>query len=224
VQDGAGKIAGGLVLLVALWIGVYWWWPSEPKITFAAPEAPAQLPEGREPSKAQPNPPLKAQPKVQPKTASPPRQQPAPEPVAPRVAPRPEEPSPIAVVPPEFTDHTIQKNETFATISKKYFNTTAYADAISHANPFMDPTKLTPGRVVRVPKDPKNVQGMPAAPQAIASTNEYVVEPGDSLSKIAQELYGDSSLAGHIFQANRDQLKSEHALKIGQRLRIPPKP
>ena len=29
------QIAGGLVLLIAVWVGIYWLWPSEPKISFA---------------------------------------------------------------------------------------------------------------------------------------------------------------------------------------------
>jgi len=41
----------------------------------------------------------------------------------------------------------------------------------------------------------------------------YVVKPGDTLSKLAEEFYGDKMLYPKIFEANK--------IKPGQRLRIP---
>jgi nucleoid-associated protein YgaU len=49
----------------------------------------------------------------------------------------------------------------------------------------------------------------------------YVVQRGDSLSKIAKEFYGDMSLYPKIFEANRDILDDPNKIKPGQRLRIP---
>jgi len=49
----------------------------------------------------------------------------------------------------------------------------------------------------------------------------YVVQKGDSLSKIAAEYYGDMSLYPKIFDANRDILDDPDKIKPGQRLRIP---
>jgi len=49
----------------------------------------------------------------------------------------------------------------------------------------------------------------------------YVVQKGDSLSKIAREYYGDMSLYPKIFEANRDILDDPDKIKPGQRLRIP---
>jgi nucleoid-associated protein YgaU len=49
----------------------------------------------------------------------------------------------------------------------------------------------------------------------------YVVQRGDSLSKIAKEYYGDMSLYPKIFEANRDILDDPNKIKPGQRLRIP---
>ena len=53
------------------------------------------------------------------------------------------------------------------------------------------------------------------------STNVYVVKSGDTLSKISKKVYGSSKYHTKIFEANRDQLKSESRLKLGQKLRIP---
>ena len=53
------------------------------------------------------------------------------------------------------------------------------------------------------------------------STQFHEVKKGDTLSKIAQQYYGDSSLYMTIFEANRDILKDPNLIKIGQKLRIP---
>lgn len=52
-------------------------------------------------------------------------------------------------------------------------------------------------------------------------TQTYVVQPGDSLSKIAQKYYGDPALYTKIFEANRDLLKDPNKISPGQKLRIP---
>lgn len=49
----------------------------------------------------------------------------------------------------------------------------------------------------------------------------YTVKKGDTLSKIAEEFYGDKMLYPQIFEANRDQLKDPNKIKVGQKLRIP---
>lgn len=52
---------------------------------------------------------------------------------------------------------------------------------------------------------------------------KYTVQPGDSLSKIAKEEYGDMKLYMRIFEANKDQLSDPNVIKVGQVLIIPPK-
>jgi nucleoid-associated protein YgaU len=62
-------------------------------------------------------------------------------------------------------------------------------------------------------------------PQAAAEDNPYaqyhVVQKGESLSKIAEQYYGDMMLYPQIFEANRDVLSDPNKIKPGQRLRIP---
>jgi nucleoid-associated protein YgaU len=52
-------------------------------------------------------------------------------------------------------------------------------------------------------------------------TQTYVVQSGDTLSKIAQKYYGDPSLYTQIFEANRDILKDPNKIFPGQKLKIP---
>jgi nucleoid-associated protein YgaU len=49
----------------------------------------------------------------------------------------------------------------------------------------------------------------------------HEVKRGDTLSKIAEQYYGDSSLYMKIFEANRDLLNDPNLIKVGQKLRIP---
>ncbi len=49
----------------------------------------------------------------------------------------------------------------------------------------------------------------------------YEVQPGDSLSKIAKQVYGDANKYNVIFQANTDQLTDANKIRPGQKLKIP---
>lgn len=54
-----------------------------------------------------------------------------------------------------------------------------------------------------------------------AGFQQYTVQPGDTLSAIAQQFYGDSSLFPRIFEANSNQLTDPNLIFPGQVLRIP---
>ncbi len=49
----------------------------------------------------------------------------------------------------------------------------------------------------------------------------YTVKSGDSLSKIAKELWGDARRWPELFEANKDQLKDPNLIRVGQVLHIP---
>jgi nucleoid-associated protein YgaU len=59
------------------------------------------------------------------------------------------------------------------------------------------------------------------SPDAWDATQWYEVKPGDTLSKIAQQFYGDPSMYPQIFDANTDRLKTPDLIIVGQKLRIP---
>ena len=54
-----------------------------------------------------------------------------------------------------------------------------------------------------------------------AAQRTYTVKPGDSLSKIAKEFYGNASEYTKIFEANRDKLRDPNVIQPGQELKIP---
>ena len=49
----------------------------------------------------------------------------------------------------------------------------------------------------------------------------YTVKPGDNLSKISKQFYGDPNEYMRIFYANRDKLNDPDKIQVGQQLNIP---
>lgn len=54
------------------------------------------------------------------------------------------------------------------------------------------------------------------------TSRTYTVESGDTLSGIAQKMYGDANKYPRIFEANQPMLKDPDRIYPGQVLRIPP--
>jgi nucleoid-associated protein YgaU len=223
-----GRMFGGLAGLAVLWILVYWFWtPKGGQITFDAGDRP------REPG-AQ----AELLPPALPSGNSDPAPTESPDALPAGAGPRTVQPA--AVIPPRFRDYTVTAaDRSVAEIARRELGSAALADAILEANPLMDPTRLRPGRVIRLPLDPSNIRGKaaPAEPQAVAgqvpagpapaepapgpAAAEYIVKADDTLSGISKSQYGSIRFVDLIRQANG--LEDDH-LKIGQKLRLPPKP
>jgi len=212
VNHASARILGGLLLLAVVWIGTYWMWtPRAPRISFAA--APSDENGG-----LTENPTLLAAPDQGAEADGPP-------PVSPNAG----------VIPPGFHQYTVQPGDSFQTIAERFFGSGVDGSVIARSNPLMDPRRLRAGRVILVPKDPNNIQGIPVAvpepvkesPDAAGAgqptsvTRTYTVQRGDSLSLIAQRMLGSPKYADAIYQANRSTMASKDALKIGQVLTIP---
>ncbi|MDQ8194423.1 LysM peptidoglycan-binding domain-containing protein [Coraliomargarita sp. SDUM461004] len=60
-----------------------------------------------------------------------------------------------------------------------------------------------------------------SVPSPSDAPRTYTVQPGDTLSAISKRFYGTPSRWIDIYQANRDRLSSESALRVGQEVRIP---
>jgi nucleoid-associated protein YgaU len=65
------------------------------------------------------------------------------------------------------------------------------------------------------------VMDLDVAEMAHAAYDEYTVQGGDTLSKIARNHYGNSGEYMKIFYANQDQLSSPDRINVGQVLKIP---
>jgi nucleoid-associated protein YgaU len=241
--DNWVRIFGGFASLAVLWVAVYWWW--------GEPKKPQAIPVGTQPAVASaergdsslPPPPLTPRPT--------PIAVPAPAPLAADSTPPTDGPavtSPAApsapatgtgptsrIEPPKFRAYIVKKGDTFQKIAAKELGSEKRWEILAKANPFVSPGTLQPGRELKIPIDPENIQGKPTQPPAGtpkldekkptgAAEREYVVKAGDTLSGISKKMYGESRHAELIFQANRDVLKQADDLRPGQKLKIPPKP
>ncbi len=214
MSNAAARVRGGFLALVAIWIGVYWLW--EPTRSAGVSFSDDSTREGS---------PLLGR-EAQDLASPPPEKisdiSTTPEPMSvDLVLPDVD----ASVTPPEFREYTIRRGDTFESIARQFFGTIRRADAVAKANPFVSPTRLRAGQVIRVPIDPDNVQGEYAqgdepelpSPEFI----EYIVVRGDTLSEIAQHFYGSLRYAKVIFNANRSTMRNQDDLSIGDTLRIP---
>lgn len=121
---------------------------------------------------------------------------------------------------PESVFHTVQKGDTLGKIAKTQYGDASKYPVIFEANKPMlsHPDKIYPGQVLRIPP----VEGTYSATvKAGATASTYTVQSGDTLGKIAKEMYGDASKYKDIFEANTDKLKNPDAIRVGQVLNIP---
>jgi len=84
------------------------------------------------------------------------------------------------------------------------------------------PAEPSPVAATRPQPAPAPTQVAPApAPLPQARVTTYVVQPGDTLYKISNAVYGTPSRWGDIYAANRDRIPNQNSLRVGTELRIP---
>lgn len=100
-------------------------------------------------------------------------------------------------------------------------------------NQVWDQIKLIDGSLSDLVCDISVSQQQPAAQQGSATMTagasvsggqnqrNYTVKPGDTLSSISREFYGDAGQYLKIFEANRDILRNPNMISPGQKLVIP---
>jgi len=111
-----------------------------------------------------------------------------------------------------FTDNTVYQvkaGETLKTIAQNYYGDENRWKSIYNANRerMRSPEDLHAGMEILLP------------PKDLPADYPYTVQPGDTLSKIALEWYGDKAKARIIAEYNG--LKDPDAINPGQTLRIP---
>ncbi len=97
-----------------------------------------------------------------------------------------------------------------------------------HRTNFFIPFSITLKRIVQITKPtPKEAVDKTAEQIKQEQQNEenkeksYTVKAGDTLSKIAKNVYGNANEWDKIYQANQEILQSPHKIQIGQVIKIP---
>jgi nucleoid-associated protein YgaU len=70
--------------------------------------------------------------------------------------------------------------------------------------------------------DFSDVQAGSSSTAPADKAQNYTVQSGDSLSKIAKHVYGDANKWHAIYDANRDKIKNPDLIQPGQVLTLPP--
>jgi nucleoid-associated protein YgaU len=90
------------------------------------------------------------------------------------------------------------------------------------ANKIWDAIKTIPGWQQEVVAEIRATGTAPAGGSTGGQVERtYTVKPGDTLSKIAKEMLGNTNAYMDIFNANKDQLSDPDKIKPGQVLKIP---
>lgn len=202
------RLAAGAALLVAVWIGVYWAWEPRSAVSFQRPaESSIDLSESEpQPEEISLDQVLQLVQGSDVGATTPDAQ-----------ATNPADPLQRQV---QIIEHIVKRGETFESLAEFYYRDPALWTVLARENPFTSADRLTPGAVIRVPLGDA-IKPEPDKPPLIPRDSEYVVRAGDSLSTISQTVYGTSRHVNAIFRANRHQLSSPNAIRVGQILVIP---
>ena len=123
---------------------------------------------------------------------------------------------------PEYVLHEIQKGESLSIIAKKYYGDYKKFDVIARYNNLKDATMITPGQTIKVPILAGTMQtALPETKSELKSTGFVVhtIEPGQSISKLAQIYYGDYHKFHIIAQYNK--MDDATQVKVGDKIKIP---
>ncbi len=113
----------------------------------------------------------------------------------------------------------IQQNATINNLSVNYNGDTDTVTINGSAPTQADREKaiLAAGNVQHVAQVEDNISVDTPEPES----RMYTVKSGDTLSKIAKEMYGNANDYNKIFEANRPLLSDPDKIYVGQMLRIP---
>lgn len=84
-----------------------------------------------------------------------------------------------------------------------------------------DPPPSRPPEPAIEPPQPVPPAAAAPVPAPAPEIKTYTVLPGDNLTRIARQVYGDPAQWRKIYEANRDAMANENDLRTGQVIRIP---
>jgi nucleoid-associated protein YgaU len=94
-------------------------------------------------------------------------------------------------------------------------------DAIKLVDPSYSSDLIADITVAAGAQAPPRAQTAGASASGGQASRTYTVQPGDSLSKISRQFYGNPNEFMKIFEANRSQLSDPNEIRPGQQLIIP---
>jgi len=129
--------------------------------------------------------------------------------------------------------HVVSEGDTLRTIARTWYGDESIASTLAAHNNLPDPNQLVTGTRLIMPEFAPNPTASvavtmgetlhaaapsPSAP-VVDALDVYTVQPGDTLSQIAQKLLGSSRNTDKLFEMNRDVIGNIDALQVGMKLR-----
>lgn len=127
-------------------------------------------------------------------------------------------------------DYRIQKGDNLSKISEKFYGNKSMVKAIMALNGIKDANNILVGQVIKLPEPGVDYSSMIEANSATADTNsstsqptelpeEYIIKTGDSLYKISEYFYKDTSMVSSIMELNG--LANPNSVFAGQKIKLP---
>ncbi|UCE56511.1 MAG: LysM peptidoglycan-binding domain-containing protein [Desulfobacterales bacterium] len=131
--------------------------------------------------------------------------------------------------------HTLQPDESISTLAERYYGDYKKFHLIAKYNELEDATKVRVGQEIKIPviegmpiiADPAKIrtdsgeapQAMPGEIITVKGFISHTVQPGESLSKLAQVYYGDYKKFDLIAKFNN--ITDKAGVRVGQEIKIP---
>lgn len=127
----------------------------------------------------------------------------------------------------KIEEHIRESNPGIKDLKVKYKNSTVFLSGEAQSPDALQKAVLMAGNVQGV--ESVNVDGVKVPAHFTDSksienyegTQYYVIQSGDTLSKIAQRFYGNPEKYSAIFEANHEVIKDPNLIFPGQKIRIP---
>ena len=118
----------------------------------------------------------------------------------------------------KIKEHIEEQNPGVKDLQVQYENGEVKLSGNSSSAEAMEKAILMAGNVKGVENVVNDIKA-PAEPEK--KVVYYVIEKGDTLSKIAKRYYGDAMSYPKIFKANTEVIKDPDKIFVGQKIRIP---
>jgi NitT/TauT family transport system substrate-binding protein len=143
------------------------------------------------------------------------------------------DPSARSARPEQFVDTTFIKELDSSGFIDRLYKSTAVAKVSPRTEPApaeskvktvatLDEKAKPAAKRASVPSAAAEKPAVPKVASTVkAAAQEYIIKPGDTLSKLAAQFYNSMNKWEKIYEANRESVKNPHYIYVGQRIMIP---
>ena len=137
----------------------------------------------------------------------------------------PPRPQPAPAPAPAAETYEVKEGDTLCSIAERAYGDPSKFPLIMKANPSVKPNALRIGTRLQIPPKQAPAETAPvadaAAPAVENGRKTYVIQPNDSLEKIAVRFYKNARAVAKLLEANRDVIENPDTLTVGAKIVLP---